>query len=133
VVTTLIDAVEDRDVAIFDVPGAFLQACFPDDKFVVVIIEGKFVDIMCEVNTELKKFVRYENGKKVLILQLLKALYGCMESALLRYNLYISTLHGLGFKLNPYDKCTANRDVEGSQQTLCFYIDDKKYPTKTEG
>ena len=89
-------------------------------------IEGKFVDIMCKVNTELRKFVRYENGKKVLYLQLLKALYGCMESALLWYNLYTSTLHGLGFKLNLYDKCTANRNVEGSQQTLCFYVDDNK-------
>ena len=81
---------------------------------------------MCEVNIELKKFVRYENGKKVLYLQLLKALYGCMESVLLWHNLYISTLHSMGFKLNPYDKCTANRDVEGSQQTLCFYVDDNK-------
>jgi len=46
VVTTLIDAVEYRDVAIFDVPSAFLQASFPEDKFVVVKIEGKFVDII---------------------------------------------------------------------------------------
>ncbi len=70
VVTTLIDAVEDRDIVIFHVPGAFLQASFPEDKFELVKIEEQFVDIMCEVNIEVKKFVRYENGKKVLSLQL---------------------------------------------------------------
>jgi len=79
----LINAFEERDTAIFDVPGAYLHAKIPDDKFAILKIEGEFVDIMCEVNPEYKDDVRYENGKKVLYLQILRALYGMIESALL--------------------------------------------------
>jgi len=45
----LINAFEKRDVAIFDVPGAYLFADL-DDKFVLLKIEGDFVKIMCYVN-----------------------------------------------------------------------------------
>ena len=45
-------------------------------------IKCEFVDIMCEVYTENKK-IRTENGVKLLFLQLLKALYVCMDSELL--------------------------------------------------
>ena len=51
-------------------------------------IEGQFVDIMVDVNPEFKEDVRFENGKKVLYVQILKALYGMIESALLWYELY---------------------------------------------
>lgn len=40
-VITLIDAVKDRDVAWFDVSIVFLQASFPEDKFVIVKIKVK--------------------------------------------------------------------------------------------
>ena len=65
-------------MAIFDVPRAYLNADIPEDKVVLLNIEGEFVDITCEVNPEHKKNVRVENGIKVLYLRLMKALYGCM-------------------------------------------------------
>ena len=40
----------------FDVPGAYLQTDLPDNKFVLLKIENEFVDIMCEINEEYKKF-----------------------------------------------------------------------------
>ena len=36
--------------------------------------ENEFIDIMCEVNPEYKDHVRIENGKKVLYVQVLKAI-----------------------------------------------------------
>ena len=48
--TLVVDAMEKRDVAIFDVSGAFLQTKMPDDKNVILIIRNEFVDILCEVN-----------------------------------------------------------------------------------
>ena len=60
----------------------------PEYKSVFLNIEGEFVDIRYEVNPKHKKNVRVENGVKVLYLQLLKALYGCMEYAILCYDLY---------------------------------------------
>ena len=115
----LINAHEDRKCAVFYVPGAYLHAEIPDDKFVLLKIEGEFVDSMVEVNPEYANDVRYENGKKVLSVQILKALYGMIESALLRYStLYVDVLQKEGFEVNPYDKCVANKTINGKQCTI---------------
>ena len=97
----LVNAYEKRATAVFDVPGAYLHADVPDNKFVLLKIEGAFVDIMCEVNPEYKEDVRMENGKKVLYTRILKALYGMIESALLWYQLYVGVLQKEGFKIKP--------------------------------
>ena len=55
---------------------------------------------MCQVNPAYEEYVVIERGKRVIYYQLLEALYGCQSFALLWYNLYMSTLEGLGFKLN---------------------------------
>ena len=47
-----------------------------------------------------------------------------MKSALLWYELYISKLAVLGFELNPYDRCVANKILNGKQCTVC--VDDNK-------
>ena len=70
-------------MAIFYAPGEYLNSGTPEDKFILLNIEGEFVDIMCEVNPEHKKHLRVENGVKAIYLRLLKALYRCMESSLL--------------------------------------------------
>ena len=106
--TLVIDAQEGRDIAIADVPGAYLHAKFPNDKKVTLHMTNIFVDIMCEINKEYGDHVIYEikkRGKRVkcLYVKVLRALYGCLESALLWYELYSSTLENLGFKINPYD------------------------------
>jgi hypothetical protein len=64
----------------------------------------------------------------VLYLKLLKALYGCVQSALLWYDLFSSTLQGEGFKLNPYDTCVANKTINGKQCTITWYVNDNKIP-----
>ena len=120
----LINAYEGRDVAIFDVPGAYLHAKIPDSKFAILKIEGEFVDIMCDVNPEYKEDVRYENGKKVLYVQILRALYGMIESALLWYNLYTEVLLKEGFEINPYDRCVANKIINDKQCSIGWYVDD---------
>ena len=82
-ITLLIDAHEGRDIATADIVGAYLLAKL--DDFVIVKITGPTVDIMCQVNEKFKCFITMEKGKKALYLQLTKALYGCMQSALLWY------------------------------------------------
>ena len=124
--TLVIDAMEHRDVAIFDVPGAFLQTEMPQGKHVILIIRDAFVDILCEVNPEYRQHVRIVNGKKILYVKILRAIYGCIESAMLWYNLYVKTLKDMGFELNPYDKCTANKIINGKQCTILFHVDDNK-------
>ncbi len=133
--TLVVDAYENRDVAIADVPGAYLHAKFPKNKKVILKLVGIFVDIMCDVNPEYKKHVVFETDKrgqtiKVLYVRVLRALYGCLESALLWYELYSKTLLELGFRLNPYDKCVANKEINGTQCTIVFYVDDNKISHK---
>jgi hypothetical protein len=120
----LIDANEKRDVATADVVGAYLHAYMPD--FVLIKLTGETVELMCQVNPKYRAFVVVENGKPVLYLQLLKALYGCVKSALLWYDLFTETLKERGFVLNPYDPCVANCIIDGKQCTIGWYVDDTK-------
>jgi hypothetical protein len=120
----MVDAKERREVATADVVGAYLLADM--DEYVLLKLFGESVDIMCTVNKKYKYFVVVERGKKVLYLQLLKALYGCVRSALLWYELFAGTLKEMGFVLNPYDPCVANKIIEGSQCTIAWYVDDTK-------
>ena len=53
-------------------------------------------------------------------------MYGCVKSALLWYETYATTLKDMGFKINPYDQCVANANINGKQCTICWYVDDNK-------
>ena len=106
--------------------GAYLHAEMPEGKRVILKLVGIFVDIICKANSEYETYVVTENGKKVLYLRVLRALYGCLESALLWYDLYSSTLKSHGFELNPYDSCVANKIINRKQCTILFYVDDTK-------
>ena len=120
----MIDAFEGRDVATADVGGAFLHGEMKD--FVLLKVTGESVDIMCKVNPGYEEYVTMENGKRVLYLQLLKALYGCVKSALIWYDLFTSVLVKMDFELNPYDKCVANKIINGKQCTVAWHVDDNK-------
>ena len=135
ITSLIIDAYEGRDVASFDVPGAYLHAKMPNEngKQILLKIKGEFVDLMCEVNPNFKKDVIYENGMKVLYLIILRALYGCIQSALLWYNLYSNILVEEGFIINPYDKCVANKVINGKQCTIVFYVDNNKVSHEDPG
>ena len=113
----MIAVYERRDVATADVAGAYLHARL--DDFTLLKVEGESVDILCSVSEKYKAFVTTEkNGKKLIYLQLKKALYGCMKSVLLWYDLFTGTLQEMGFELNPYDTCIANKVVAGKQCTI---------------
>ena len=111
IMSLIIDAKEGRDVAIADVVGAYLKANM--DDYVLVKLTGTTVDIMCKVSDEYEKFVGIENGKRVLYLRLKKALYGCMQSAILWYDTFKGCLEDLGFKINKHDRCVANMITNG--------------------
>ena len=123
----MIDAYERRTVAVLDILGAYLHVKVKHGKSRVIMkLRGEYVEYMCKSNENYRKYVCYENGVKTLYLKLLRALYGCIESALLWYELFVSKLQKLGFTLNPYDKCVANKIVNGKQCTVLWYVDDIK-------
>ncbi|KAG7344877.1 hypothetical protein IV203_032408 [Nitzschia inconspicua] len=71
-------------------------------------------------------FVVMKNSFKTPSVCFLKALFRCVKSVLLRYNHFASTLMDMGFELNPYDPCVANKMVNGKQCTVAWYVDDNK-------
>ena len=66
------------------------------------------------------------NRQPVLYICLLNALYGIMKAALLYYRRFIADIKSIGFKLNPYDPCIANKIVDSKQLMLVWHIDDIK-------
>jgi hypothetical protein len=122
-ITSTIDEKESRKVVTVDIPGAFLHA---DNKdYVIMKMVGTLAELMVKTNPKLyQQYVILEKGRSVLYLQLQKALYGMMKSALLFYRKLVSELQEMGFEINPYNPCVANKTVNGTQMTIRWHVDD---------
>ena len=57
-----------------------------------------------------------------------KALYGCIEYTILWYNIFTKTLKKLNFKVNPNEKCVAQKMADDKKCTIIWYVDDNKLP-----
>ena len=127
--TCIIDAIEGRDVAVIDIPNAFIQTRVEEEKDMATIrLRGVIVDILCDIAPDVyKSYVTLDKkGNKCLIVQCLNAIYGTMVASLLYYRKFTRSLKSVGFEINPYDPCVANKIVCGSQMTICFHVDDCK-------
>jgi Reverse transcriptase (RNA-dependent DNA polymerase) len=128
-ITAAVDALEGRDIMTADIPNAFVQTeMISDNKEKVVMkIRGPLVDMLVSLDRDLySPYVVEENGRKVIYVQLIKALYGTLQAALLFYKKLRKDLEAIGFKVNQYDPCVANRLVNGTQQTVTWHVDDLK-------
>jgi hypothetical protein len=127
--TSIIDAEEGRDVAVIDIPNAFIQMRIENKKDMAVIkIRGVLVDMLLKIAPVVygPYVTTDKKGVKQLILQTLNALYGTMVAGLLYYLKFSKTLKRNDFTINPYDPCVANRRVSEKQQTICWHVDDCK-------
>ena len=123
-VQSTIYAHETRDMATCYIPGAFLQAVNPD--FVLMRLDGILAELIVKVAPKLyhKYVTTNSKGKPVLYVQLEKAVYGMMKSALLFCRKLVADLISLGFEINPYDPCVANKLINGKQMTICWHVGD---------
>jgi hypothetical protein len=55
-----------------------------------------------------------------------KALYSMLQSSLLYYKKFRRNLEGIGFIVNLYNPCVANRIVKGKQHTVTWHIKNLK-------
>ncbi len=128
----VIDAKEGRHVGTTDIPNAFIQTdnekLADDHGMDIIKIRGILVEMLVEIapNTY-GPWVTYERGEPVLYLELLKAIYGMLKSALLFYRKLRKDMESNGFKRNPYDICVFNKVVDGDQLTVMAHVDDCKY------
>jgi len=83
------------------------------------------VKMICEINPKYKDYVETTKfGKEVLIGEMNRAVYGNVMSGLLFYQKLATFLEGEGYEPNPYDACTWNKQVKGSQMTIQLFVDD---------
>ncbi|KAG7356172.1 enoyl-CoA hydratase [Nitzschia inconspicua] len=123
--TCIIDVLEKRDVATVDIPGAFMQADI--DELIHVKLEGETAVLLVRIDPTYQQFLTYENGKPVIYAELTKALYGTVQAAMLFWkNLTNFLVNELGFMINPYDFCVANKNIDGKQCTIAWHVDDLK-------
>ena len=76
ITSLLIGAYEGRNYISFDVPGAFLQADMPDDKLVLLKFKGRMADMLADVNEKYREHLVKEDGKTVLYVKVIRAIYG---------------------------------------------------------
>ncbi|KAL7565950.1 hypothetical protein ACA910_008408 [Epithemia clementina (nom. ined.)] len=128
--TVIVDAHESRDVMIADIPNAFIQTPMPKankGERVIMKIRGSLVDMLVEMSPEIyQEHVVIEAGNKILYVIVTKAIYGMLVSALLFYKKLKKDLEEIGFEVNPYDPCNANRMINGKQHTVTWHVDDLK-------
>ena len=122
----VVDAWENRKVAVLDLPGAFRQVDM--DELIHMHFHGEMVDKLLEID-----HVTEEHGEKVMYVELLKALYGTLRAAWLFWgNLQAKLVNDWGFVPNRYDSCVVNKKVDGKQLTLAWHVDDLKVSHEKE-
>jgi hypothetical protein len=85
-------------------------------------LDAIMTSMLVQLDGTFAEFVR-SHGTSVVELD--KALYGCVEAAALWYEDLHGTLTGAGFVENPYDVCVFNKaDKLGVQTTVAVHVDD---------
>jgi hypothetical protein len=125
----IIGTQDGRDVAVVDIPNVFVQTHVVNEKDMAFIkICGVLVDILVEIAPAVyKSYVsKDKKGMKQLLVQCQNALFGTMVASILHFRKFVKSLTDIGFTINPYDPCVANKMIEGKQMTICFHVDDCK-------
>jgi hypothetical protein len=129
----LMDAIEGRKVATCDIPGAFLQADWPEERDCYLKFEGAMVSMICDIDPKYKDNIVYtKKGRKFIYAKLTKAVYGTLLGAILFYEKLTKQLIEWGYEPNCYDRCTFNKMVDGNQITIQFHVDDLKISHKDQ-
>jgi len=110
-----------RFVSILDITGAYLNASMPENVEVYMRLDSVLAEELVKLDPSYKNF-RNKNG--TVIVRLLKALYGCIESAKLWFKHIERSLNGLGFTPNQVDLCLFNKGGGKDQVTVVIYVDD---------
>jgi hypothetical protein len=99
--TCIVDAEEERDIAVVDIPNAFIQTKIKNKKDMAIIkIRGVLVDFLLEIAPEFygPYITKDKKGIKQLIVQCTNAIYGTMVASLLYYRKFCETLKVKGLK-----------------------------------
>ena len=100
-----------------DIPGSFIITDI--DEIIKMVLRGRLSELMAKLNPSIYwKYVRVENGKKLLYVQLKNAMYRTLQAALVFYQKILKCMDSQGFGLNLYDPCVVNNMVNGKHITI---------------
>jgi hypothetical protein len=93
----IINAEEERDVTVINIPNAFIQMQVEDEEYIAIIkIHGVLVDILIQITPNIYKSYIMTDKKRMkqLLVQCQNALYGTMVASLLYYHTFTKSLPG---------------------------------------
>lgn len=107
-------------VMTLDHKAAYLNAAMTGSP-VHMMLTPEVSTMLCKMVMSYEKLARPDGRIEV---TLKKALYSCLQSALLWHNELSFTTEGMGFSKNPYDICSYTRTVAGHTCNILVYVDD---------
>ena len=126
----VIAARERRTVATMDIGSAFVKASMDGEDEVLVHLDQLTSALLIKIDPSFQKFL---NDKSEMTVKLKKALYGCLQSAKLWFELLVKELMDFGYEQNYVDPCVLNRLVDGKQSTILLHVDDIMILSETSG
>jgi hypothetical protein len=128
IITGVIDEKQNRNVMTLDIPNAFVQTEISlDGDKIIMKIRGQLVEILLELCQGVyDDYVINEGKHKIIYVRMLKTLYGMLISSILYYKKFRKDIESIGFELNPYDICVANRKVNRKRQIVTWHVNDLK-------
>jgi hypothetical protein len=112
-------------ISTIDFASAYLHATLKSTVYMA--LAPLIASLIIRLDPSASEFLQ-EDGS--MIVGLIKALYGCLESGKLWYDLLSSTLTELGFTMNWYDRCVFNKGSGDDMITVGIFVDDLFITTK---
>lgn len=116
-------AKEHKHVWSCDVGTAYLNAKMPEDAPKQLMrLDQEVARVLVWLKPEYAEFL---NDDGTMVVEITKALYGCIESAKLWYDELTEFLESLEFTKNPYEPCLFSKFLpDGERFDLLVYVDD---------
>jgi hypothetical protein len=125
--TAIIDAHEGRDVAVINIPNAFAQTRLEDDANTAIMrLRGKLAGLMVKVAPEIYTKYVIINSKGETVCPPPQCSIWHYESCSPILPTFCHYLKSIGFEINPYDPCIANKIIKEKQLTIVWHVDDFK-------
>ena len=112
---------ERRKVATMDVGNAFVKATMDGEEEVLVNLDQISAALLIQIDPSFNRFL---NERMEMTVMLKKALYGCLQSARLWFELLVKELMDFGYIQNPVEPCVLNKTIDDKQSTLLIHVDD---------
>ena len=115
-----IAAKERRRASVFDVGSAYLNAEMEGED-VIMELDALLTAILAKIAPEFATFI---DGRGKVCVRLDRALYGCVQSAILWYRKLLSVLMSAGYTVNEQEPCVLNKRFGPHQSTILLFVDD---------